>query len=136
MGQHNIKATLAAHGFTDWSEAQKVRYFIKGIKTNLVRSCLANISGSAALLDDFAAAARHVAEFLVIMKSHDPERNCNILGVDTDRGGGGGRGRGGGPGTGVRGGGGGRSCGRGGHGVSPQDAVDVCTHITKFYYTT
>ena len=88
---------MNSHGFNDWSEAQKVRYLIKGINTNLVDTYLANISGSAALCYDFASEARHVADFIVIIKSLEPGRNRNILGVDTDRGGGGGRGCGGGP---------------------------------------
>ena len=57
MEKHNIKATLTAHGFNDWSEAYQVHYLIKGININLVENCLANISGSAALRDDFSAAA-------------------------------------------------------------------------------
>ena len=89
MEHHNIKATLTTHGFNDWSEAQKVIYFIKGINTNIDDVCLANISGSAALRDDFAAAAHHVCNLIVIMNYRDPGRNCNNSGVDTDRGGGG-----------------------------------------------
>ena len=73
---------------------------IKDIKTSLVDTCLSNISRSAALCDDSAAAARHVGNFLVIMKSRDPGSNRKILGVDTDQGGGGRRGYGGGPGRG------------------------------------
>ena len=82
--QHNIKATLTAHGFNDWSEVQKIFHLNKVIKTNLVNTCPANISRSASLRDDFSAAARHVAEFLVIMKSCDPGSNLHILVVDTD----------------------------------------------------
>ena len=132
---HNIKATLTSHGFNYWSETQKVLYFIKGINNNLINTFIANISGSATLRDDFAAAARHVADFIVIMKSCDTGSNCNISGVDTDREVGGGRGHGVGPGRRVRGRGSGRSRGRGGHGVPTHDAVDACTHITKSYYT-
>ena len=33
-------------------------------------------------------------------------------------------------------GGGCLSCGIGGHGFSPHDAVDACTNITNSYYTT
>ena len=131
---HNIKPTLTAHGFNGWSEAQKVWYFIKGINTNIDDTCLSNISRSEALRDDFAVAARHVVDFCVIINSRDPDSNCNILGVDTDRGGGDGRVRGGGSGCGGRFGGDGFSHGRGGHGVLPQDVINACTHITKFYY--
>ena len=98
--QNNIKATLTTHGFNDCSQAQKVSYLIKGIKTNLVYTCLTNASGSEFLCDDFALAARHVAEFLMIMKSRDLGSNHNILGVDTDQGGGSGRWREGRPGNG------------------------------------
>ena len=108
---------------------------IKGIKTNLVDTFLANMSGSAALCDGFSAAARHVSDFIVIMKSCGPGINNNILGIDTDKGGGGGWGRVGGTRRGLQGRGGGRSRRRLGHEVTPQDMVDACTHITKSYYT-
>ena len=109
---------------------------IKGIKTNIVDTCLSNIRGSEVLRDDFASAARHVADFIVTMKSRDIIRNHNISGFDTDQGGGGGQGREGGPGRGGQSGGGGRSGGGvvGGSGIPPQDAVDSCNHITKLYY--
>ena len=83
MDYHNIKATLTSHGFNAWSEAQKVCYLIIGIKTNIVDTCLANISGSVALRDDFAAVVSHVDDFLVIMKYCDPGINRNISGVET-----------------------------------------------------
>ena len=111
MEQNNIKATLTAHGFRDCSEEYKDSYLTKGIKTSLVDTCLANTSGSAVLCDDSVSAARHVADFIVIMKYRDPGSNSNISDVNTDQGGGGGQGRGGGPGHGGRGGGGGNSCG-------------------------
>ena len=109
--QYNIKDTLTAHGFNYWSEAQKVRYLVKRIQINLVNTCPANISGSAALHDDLAAVARHVPDFLIIINFRDPCSNRNISGVDTDRDGGGGRGHIGGPGRGIRGGGVGHSHG-------------------------
>ena len=85
---------------------------------------------------DFSAAARHVADFLVIMKSRDPGSNINISGVDTDQGGGMGWGCGGVPGRGGQGGVGGRSFGEGNGviGILPQDAAYTCTHVTKSYY--
>ena len=89
MEKHNIKATVTAQGFNNLPEAQKVRYLIKRIDTNLMDNCLTNISRSASLCDDVSAAARHVDDFLVIINSRDPVRSRNILGVDTDRGGGG-----------------------------------------------
>ena len=84
VDQHNINATLTDHGFNDWSEAHKVIYLIKGIKTNLGDTCLANIREAVAICDYFVSAARHVAEFIVIMRSHNPSRNHNIKGVYTD----------------------------------------------------
>ena len=51
--QHNIKATLTSHGSNNLPEAKKVCYLIKGIKTNLVDTCLANISGLAPSLMAF-----------------------------------------------------------------------------------
>ena len=92
--QNNIKATLTAHGFNDWSEAQKVIYLIKSIKTNIVEHFPSNISGSAVLRDDFVAAAHHVAEFVVIVSSLDHGINHNISGVNTEQGDGSGQGRG------------------------------------------
>ena len=73
--QHNIKATLTAHGFNDWSEVQKNFHQNKVIKTNLVNTCPENISRSASLRDDVSAAAWHVDDFLVIMKYRDPGIN-------------------------------------------------------------
>ena len=52
---------MTSLGFNYWSEAQKVHYLIKGIKTNLVDTCSDKIIGSAALRNEFAVAARHVA---------------------------------------------------------------------------
>ena len=106
-----MKATLTAHRLHYWSEAQKFIYLIQSVKTDLGDTCLANTSGSVVLRYDFYAAARHVADFLVIMNSRDPGSNRNISGVDTDQCGGRVRGYGGGPGRGGRGGVGGRSCG-------------------------
>ena len=131
--QYNSNTTLNAHGFNDWSYAQKFHYLNKIIKTNFIDTCLANISRSAVLRGDFTTAARHVDDFLVIMKYCDPGINRNISGVDTNQGDGGGRGRGGGSGRGVWGGGGGRSHERGGHGFPPHDAIGTYTHITKSY---
>ena len=125
LERHNIKATMTAHGLNDWSEAQKVFYLIKRIKINIFETYIANSSGSADLHDEFSAAARYVADFLVIIKSHDPGSNRNILGVDTDQGGDGGWRSGEGPGHRIQGGGGGHSRGRGGNGVLPQDAVNA-----------
>ena len=84
MEQHNIKVTLTAHVFNDWSDPQKSFFFIKGIITNLVDNFLANISRSAALCDEFSAAERHVADFFVIIKSRDPGSNHNTSGIETD----------------------------------------------------
>ena len=58
-------------------------YLFKGIKTNLVDTCLDNISGSAALHDDLYATARHVDKFIAIMNYRDHGRDYNILGVGT-----------------------------------------------------
>ena len=132
--QNHIKYTLTDHGLNDWSEAQKFHYQIKLINTNLLDTCLSNTSRSAAFHDDFSAAARNVADFLVIMNSCGPGSHFNISGVDTDQGGGGGRVHGGVPGCRGQGGGGVRRHEIGGHGVPSQDAVDACTHITKSYY--
>ena len=85
MEHHTIKATMTAHGFNDWSEAHKVCYLIKVINTNIVDTCLSNISMSEVLCDDFSAAERHVANFLAIMNSPDPGSNRNISSVDTDQ---------------------------------------------------
>ena len=70
----------------------------------------------------------------MITRSCDPVSNFKIFRFDTDRGSGSGRGRGGRPGRRGQGGGGRRIHGRGGHGVTPQDTVDSCNHITKSYY--
>ena len=94
MEQYNIKPMVTSHGLNDWLEAQKVWYFIKGIKTNPVNNFLDNISRSAALRNIFAAEARHVVDFLVIMNYRNPGSNRNVLGVDTYQVGCGGRGRG------------------------------------------
>ena len=134
MDQHNVKDIMTAHGFNYWSEVQKVLYMINGIKTHLVDTFIANISGSSVLRDDFDAAACHVADFIVIMKSREPHINQNISGVDTEQGGGGGRGCGGGLGLGRGGQGGGGRISRGRRGIPPQYAVGACTHITKSYY--
>ena len=96
--QNGIKSTLTDHGFNYWSEAQKSRYLIKLINTNLLDTCLSNTSRSETLHDDFSAAARNVADFLVITNFCGPGSHFNISGVDTDQGVDGGRGRGGVPG--------------------------------------
>ena len=132
--QNGIKSMLTDHGFNYWSEAQKFHYQIKLINTNLLETCLANIIGSAAFHDDFYAAARNVAEFLVIMNSCGPGSHFNISGFGTDQGGGGGQVHGGVPGRRGQSGGGVRRHEIGGHGVPSQDVVDACTHITKSYY--
>ena len=101
VDQHNVKSSLATHGFTDYNDAQKVRYLIDGIKTANIETCIETITTNDALREDFGRATRHIMDFLVIQKARNP--NHNISGVSTGRGGGGeksGRGGyGGGPGT-------------------------------------
>ena len=125
---------LTAHGSNNWLEVHKCFYLNKVIKTNIVDTLPANISGSESLCDDFSAAAHHVSEFLVRMKSSNLGSNCYISSVDNDQGGGGSWGSGVGPGPRGKSGGGRHSCDRSGHGVPPQDAVEDCTNITKSYY--
>ena len=92
--QHNVKSSLVTHGFTDYTDAQKVRYLIDGIKTSYLETCIETIMTNDDLCEDFGHAARHVMDFLVIQKAKNS--NSNISGVNTGRDGGGGKsGRGG-----------------------------------------
>ena len=88
------KSSLVTHGFTDYTNAQKVCYLIDGINTANLETCIETITTNDALSEDFGRIARHIMDFLVRQKARNPKRN--ISGVNTDQGGGGGKsGRGG-----------------------------------------
>ena len=81
VNQNNVKYSLVTHGFTDYTDAQKVCYLIDGIKTANIETCIEMITTNDALREDFGRAACHIMDLLVRQKSRNPNRN--ISGVNT-----------------------------------------------------
>ena len=65
VDQHNVKSLLVTHGFTDYTDAQKVCCLIDSIKTANLETCIETITTNNALREDFGRAAYHIMDFLV-----------------------------------------------------------------------
>ena len=67
-----MKSSLVTHGFTDYNDAQKVRYLIDGFKTANIETCIETITTNNALREYFGRAAHHIMEILVRQKARNP----------------------------------------------------------------
>jgi hypothetical protein len=86
VDQHAILEDLVQYGYSGIDEGSKVRYLVRGVRTQSLDTVKANILASATLRNNFTAASGLFKDFIEQMKSHQPDRDITIAGVGTGAG--------------------------------------------------
>jgi hypothetical protein len=81
--QHAVLEDLVEYGYSGIDEGSKVRYLVRGVRTQALDTVKANILASPVLRNDFTAAAGLFKDFIEQMKSNQPDRDITIAGVAT-----------------------------------------------------
>jgi hypothetical protein len=81
--QHAVLEDLVEYGYSGIDEGSKVRYLVRGVRTQALDTVKANILASPTLRNDFTAAAGLFKDFIEQMKSNQPDRDITVAGVAT-----------------------------------------------------
>jgi hypothetical protein len=79
--QHAVLEDLVEYGYSGIDEGSKVRYLVRGVRTQALDTVKANILASPVLRNDFTAAAGLFKDFIEQMKSNQPDRDITIAGI-------------------------------------------------------
>jgi hypothetical protein len=82
--QHAVLEDLVQYGYSGIDEGSKVRYLVRGVKTQALDTVKASILASAVLRNDFTAASTLFKDFIDQTKSTQPEQEITIAGIGTE----------------------------------------------------
>jgi hypothetical protein len=81
--QHAVLEDLVQYGYSGIDEGSKVRYLVRGVRTQALDTVKANILASAALRNDFTAASTLFKDFIEQTKSSQNDQDITVAGVGT-----------------------------------------------------
>jgi hypothetical protein len=79
--QHAVLEDLVQFGYSGIDEGSKVRYLVRGVKTDKLDTVKTSILGRADLRNDFTASATLFKDFIEQMKSQQPDHDITIAAV-------------------------------------------------------
>jgi hypothetical protein len=81
--QHAVLEDLVQYGYSGIDEGSKVRYLVRGVRTQTLDTVKASILASADLRNNFTAASTLFKDFIDQTKSSQPDHDITIAGIAT-----------------------------------------------------